>query len=115
MALKEVPGDIEGTTGSVETIQIVPGQDDTVVTIASVFYGTDANGPISIPLNADNKSFSLTILSGSNMLQVSLFDQNKSDGSAIAQQVSNGSTNLLEPDIEFVQGVAVWSPIIVGT
>ena len=114
MALKEIVGDIQGAKGTVETIQIVPGESGTVVTIATVLYGTDANGPISVPLNSDKKSFDLTILPGSNLLQVTLFSPNQTDGSAIAQQASNGATTVLEDDIQFVNGVAVWSPEIVG-
>jgi hypothetical protein len=114
MALKEIPGDIQGAKGTVETIQIVPGQRGTVVTIASVFYGTDANGPITIAINPDKTSFNLTILPGSNLLQVTLFSPNQIDSSAIAQQTSNGTTTVLEDDIEFVSGAAVWSPEILG-
>jgi hypothetical protein len=114
MALKPTIGDIQGPKGAVETIQIVPGQSGTVVTIAKVLYGTDANGPISVPVNSDKKSFNITILPGSNLLQVTLFSPNKTDGSAIAQQTSNGATTVLEDDIEFVNGVAVWSPEILG-
>jgi hypothetical protein len=114
MTLKEIPGDIQGTKGEVETIQIVPGQRGTVVTIASAFYGSNANGPISVTINPDKQSFDLTILPGSNLLQVTLFSPNQIDGSAIAEQVSNGVTTVLEDDIEFVNGVAVWSPEILG-
>jgi hypothetical protein len=114
MALKEVVGDIQGAKNTVETIQIVPGESGTVVTIASILYGTDANGPITVTPNSDNKSFNLTILPGSNLLQVTLFSPNQTDGSAKAQQTSSGSTTVLEDDIEFVNGVAVWSPEIVG-
>jgi hypothetical protein len=115
MALKEVPGDIQGAKNTVETIEMVPGEGAPVFTITGVFYGTNANGPISVPLNADKKSFSLTILPDSNVLQVTLFSKNKTDGCcAIAQQTSNGVSTPLEDDIEFVQGVAVWSPIIAG-
>jgi hypothetical protein len=114
MALKEIVGDIQGAKGAVETIQIVPENNGTVVTISTVLYGTDANGPISVPISADKKSFNLTILPGSNLLQVTLFSPNQTDGSAIAQQTSSGATTVLEDDIEFVNGVAVWSPEIVG-
>jgi hypothetical protein len=114
MALTEVPFDIQGTKGSVETIQIVPGQAGTVVTIATVFYGADANGPIEVTTNPDKKSFNLTILPGSNLLQVTLFSPNQTDGSAMAQQTAGGATTVLEDDIEFVNGVAAWSPEIVG-
>jgi hypothetical protein len=115
MALTQTQGDIQGTTGAVETIQIVPGENGTVVTITTVLYGTNANGPISVPLNADKKSFNLTILQGSNLLQVTLFSPNQTDGSAIAQQqAATGGPIELEDDIEFVGGVAVWSPEIVG-
>ena len=114
MALQQTQGDIQGTKGAVETIQIVPGESGTVVTITNVLYGTDANGPISVPINSDKKSFNLTILPGSNLLQVTLFSPNKTDGSAIAQQTSNSATTVFEDDIEFVNGVAVWSPEIVG-
>lgn len=114
MALKATVGDIQGTKGTVETIQIVPGENGTVVTIATVLYGTNANGPISIPLNPDGTSFNLTVLPGSNLLQVTLFSPNQTDGSAIAQQTSNGATTVLEDDLEFVNGVAVWSPEILG-
>lgn len=114
MALKQTLGDFQGAKGAVETIQIVPGESGTVVTIATIFYGTNANGPISVPVNSDKKSFNLTILPGSNLLQVTLFSPNQTDGSAIAQQTSNGATTVLEDDIELVNGVAVWSPEIVG-
>lgn len=115
MALTQTQGDLQGKTGAVETIQIVPGESGTVVTITAVLYGTNANGPIVIPLNPGKKSFSLTILQGSNLLQVTLFSPNQTDGGAIAQQVSaTGQTIELEDDIELVGGVAVWSPEIVG-
>jgi hypothetical protein len=115
MALTQIQGDIEGTVGAVETIQIVPGESGTVVSITSVLYGTNASGPIAIPLNSDKKSFNLTILQGSNLLQVTLFSPNPTDGTAIAQQqAAAGGPNELEDDIEFVSGVAIWSPEIVG-
>jgi len=114
MALKEIPGDIQGAKGTVETIQIVPGQRGTVVTIASVLYGSDANGPSAVAINPDKTSFNLTVLPGSNLLQVTLFSPNQIDGTAIAQQILNGATTVLEDDIEFVGGVAVWSPEILG-
>jgi|CZKJ01.1.fsa_nt_gi hypothetical protein len=116
MALQQTQGDIQGTKGAVETIQIVPGESGTVVTIVPpVLYGTDANGPISVPINSDKKSFNLTILQGSNLLQVTLFSPNPTDGTAIAQQqAATGGPNELEDDIEFVSGVAIWSPEIVG-
>lgn len=115
MALTQTQGDLQGRTGAVESIQIVPGESGTVVTITTVLYGTNANGPISIPVNSDKKSFNLTILQGSNLLQVTLFSPNQTDGSAIAQQpTATGAPVELEDDIEFVGGVAIWSPEIVG-
>ncbi len=114
-ALTQVQGDIQGKTGAVETIQIVPGESGTVFAITTVLYGTNARGPISVPINADKKSFNLTILQGSNLLQVTLFSPNQTDGSAIAQQQSaTGAPIELEDDIEFVSGVAIWSRQIVG-
>jgi hypothetical protein len=114
MALRETIGDIQGAKGAVETIQIVPGESGTLVTIVTVLYGTDTDGPIKVLINPDKESFNLTILPGSNLLQVTLFSPNRTDGSAIAQQMSDGTTIVVEDDIEFVNGVAVWSPEIVG-
>ena len=114
MALQEVPGDITGKVGAVETIQIVPGAIGVDVTITSVLYGTNAAGPIKVKLNNDHVSFDLTILSGNNLLQVVLFSPDKVDGNAIAQQTNGGGVSILEDDIEFVGGLAVWTPEILG-
>ncbi len=85
-----------------------------MVSIVQVLYGSNANGPIQVPANADGASFHLTILPGANLLQVSLFSPNQIDGSAEALQTSNGVTTVLEDDIEFLNGVAVWNPEILG-
>jgi hypothetical protein len=115
MALQKIPGDIQGKTGAVETIQIAPADKNTHVTIASVLYGIDENGPVDIPVKADGKTFDLTIMAGANLLQVTLFSPDPVDGSATAKQGSGKNTNSLEDDIEFVGGLAVWSPEILGT
>jgi hypothetical protein len=114
MPLQEIPGDLQGTTGAVEEIQIVPASPGTVVSIARILYGTNAAGPIKVPVNADKTSFDLTILPGSNLLQVVLFSPNKSDSGAVAQQTAGGVVTTLADDIEFLNGLAVWTPEILG-
>ncbi len=114
MALKEIPGDLSGTKGTVETIQIVPNDVATVLKIVSILYGTNAAGPVAVPVNADGKSFDLAILPGNNLLQVTLFSPNPVDGLATAQELLGGVVTILKDDIEFVGGVAVWSPEILG-
>ncbi|RSL18009.1 hypothetical protein EDE15_3565 [Edaphobacter aggregans] len=117
MALQQVPGDLQSTTGKVETIEIVPDDPTTVISIVSVLYGTNANGPIPVPIKVDGKTFDLTILAGNNLLQITLFSPNSTDGFATAQQPPSavGKPPLeLEGDIEFFGGLAIWSPNILG-
>lgn len=117
MALQQIPGDLKSTTGKVETIEIVPDDPATVVSIVSVLYGTTAAGPAKIAVKADGKTFDLTILGGSNVLQVTLFSPNSSDGFATARQSASlvGQPPIeLEDGIEFFGGLAIWSPEILG-
>jgi hypothetical protein len=117
MALQQIPGDLKSTTGKVETIEIVPDDPATVVSIVSVLYGTNAAGPVKVPVKTDGKTFDLTILGGSNVLQVTLFSPNSGDGFATAQQPPSGAGQPsleLEDGIEFFGGLAVWSPEILG-
>jgi hypothetical protein len=109
MPLQAVPGDLNGTTGAKETIQIVAVTPNMTVTIASIIYGSKP-----VTLNADGQSFDITILAGTNRLQVTLFSPDNTNGSAAARQSLGGAITALDDDIEFVGGVAVWSPDIVG-
>ena len=100
-------------TGSSETITLEPVSPatSTNATIASVFYGTDGQGsPQPVPIAADRKSLSITVLQGVNPLVITLVSPNPNDESVLLTQ---GSTKLANPTVR--QHSAVSTIFIKGT
>jgi hypothetical protein len=112
MALQQISWDIQGKTGSVESIEFVPTGGTTTVSIVSVGYGDGVTNPPTI--SSDRTSFQITVLKGPNVLNVLLFSPDKTDGSAKAQQTTGGVTDVLEEEIDFQNGSAIWHQKIFG-
>lgn len=114
MPLTPIIGGYEGQAGSKETIQITPTGPASVNKIWSVLHGSDLANAKQIPLDPAGDSFAITVLPGTNQLQVLLASSSKEIQTVVAQQPPGGPQFILEDDIEINGGVGTWTPQIFG-
>jgi hypothetical protein len=114
MPIKPIIGGFECQAGSQETIQMTPTGPACINRIWSVLHGLDAASAKQIPLDASGDSFTITILPGTNHLQVLLQSASNEIQTVVVQQPPGGAEFILEDDIEINGGVGTWTPQIVG-
>jgi hypothetical protein len=111
MALTPVPGDLQAPTGSQETVQVVPNNPGSIVTIVSVSYGGDTG---AAQISQDGTSFTITIKNGQQALFVFLHSPDPVDGSVKIQQTSGGNVTVLTSFLPLRAGIAIWRQDVVG-
>jgi hypothetical protein len=111
VALTPVTGDIQAPTDSNETIQVVPNDPGSTITIMAVSYAGDLT---AAKISADGTSFTITIKNGMCLLYVWLFSPDKVDGSATIQQTNAGATTIFEPFFQLSGGRGTWFQKVLG-
>lgn len=114
MPITPIIGGFESQSGNKETIQITPTGPASINRIWSVLHGLDAASAKQIPLDPSGDSFTITVLAGTNHLQVLLNSSSNEIQTVVAQQPPGGPEHILEDDIEINGGVGTWTPQIIG-
>ena len=111
MALTPVPGDLQAPTGSQETVEVVPNNSGSIVTIVTVSYGGDTS---AAQISQDGTNFTITIKNGQWPLYVFLHSPDPVDGSVKVQQTSGGNVTVLTPFLPLRGGIAIWRQDVLG-